>query len=89
MLVTLLHKKIENVKYHVVLKFKIPGVGELQKSVPFAPIVVSMVFLESCSILSPSMFTHTLMYDGGNFCQRRTFGARDAAIATQHIGLEL
>ena len=45
--------------------------------------MVSMVCLESCTILPPSMFTHTLMYDGGNFFQRRTFLADGTAVATQ------
>ena len=45
--------------------------------------MVSMVCLESCTILPPSMFTHTLMYDGSNFFQRRTFLADGTAVATQ------
>jgi len=44
---------------------------------------VSMVCLESYTILPPSMFTHTLMHDGSNFFQRRTFAAGSAAVATQ------
>ena len=45
--------------------------------------MVSMVCLESYTILPPSMFTHTLMHDGSNFFQRRTFAAGSAAVATQ------
>ena len=45
--------------------------------------MVSMVCLESCTILPPSMFTSTLMNDTTNFFQRRTFNAGGMAIATQ------
>ena len=42
--------------------------------------MVSMVCLESCTILPPSMFTATLMNDSPNFFQRRTFTAGGVAL---------